>query len=91
MTGHRPTEEITMAATVGGAGAARSTPLLRVVRGDATEEEVAALVTLLAALGRAGAPPAPAPRRTEWNAPHRLHRRRPPHGPGGWRASAYPH
>ena len=65
-------------------------PFLRVVRGDATEEEVAALVAVLASLGSNRAAGRPAPRRTEWNAPHRLHRRLLPHGPGGWRASAFP-
>jgi acyl-CoA carboxylase epsilon subunit len=63
-------------------------PFLRVVRGDATPEEVAAVVAVLASL-RA---PAPAPKRRapEWNAPHRLVRRTLPHGPGGWRSSALP-
>ena len=63
-------------------------PFLRVVKGDPTPEELAALVSVLASLG---GPPTPAPRRTpEWNAPRRLHRAAEPHGPGGWRASALP-
>jgi hypothetical protein len=63
-------------------------PLLRVVKGDATPEEVAALVAVFAAL-RTEEPPArrPAP---AWAAPHRKVRRTLPHGPGGWRASALP-
>ncbi|NEN77048.1 acyl-CoA carboxylase subunit epsilon [Nocardioides zeae] len=64
-------------------------PLLRVVNGDATPEEVAAVVAVLAALG--GGAPAPAPRRTpEWSAPRRALRG--PHhaAPGAWRASGLP-
>jgi len=63
-------------------------PFLRVVKGDPTPEELAALVTVVASLGG----PAVAPRRTpEWNAPRRLHRDPQPHGPGGWRTSGLPH
>jgi hypothetical protein len=63
-------------------------PFLRVVRGDATPEEVAALVAVLGALR---APDRPAPRRTpEWSAHHRTVRRTLPHGPGGWRSSSLP-
>ncbi len=63
-------------------------PFLRVIRGDATPEEVAAVVAVLASL-RA---PAEAPKRSrpEWNAPHRLVRRTLPHGTGGWRSSGLP-
>ncbi|GAB3256996.1 acyl-CoA carboxylase subunit epsilon [Nocardioides dilutus] len=63
-------------------------PFLRVVRGDATEEELAALVTVLASVGGRPAPekrPAPA-----WAAHHRKVRVTLPHGPGGWRSSALP-
>ena len=63
-------------------------PLLQVVNADATPEEVAALVAVLASLGT---PTAPAPRRTpEWQARQRLLRATHPHGPGGWRASGLP-
>ena len=63
-------------------------PLLRVVRGDATPEEVAALVAVVASLGGQGEPPR---RRTpEWSAHHRKLRRSLPHGRGGWRSSALP-
>ncbi len=65
-----------------------SLPFLRVVRGDASPEEIAALVAVLSSLGGTEAPPAR--RRPEWNAPHRLVRRPLAHGPGGWRASALP-
>ena len=64
-------------------------PILRVVKGDATPEEVAALVAVVAALGSGGAEPPP--RRTpEWSAHHRKVRRTLPHGPGGWRSSGLP-
>ena len=64
-------------------------PLLRVVNGDATAEEIAALVAVFSALGSGEA--APAPRRTpEWQANHRRVRRPLNQGPGGWRSSALP-
>jgi hypothetical protein len=63
-------------------------PLLRVVRGAPSPEELAALVAVVASLGaRAAAPPRRTP---EWNAPRRLHRLPHHHGPDGWRASALP-
>lgn len=64
-------------------------PLLRVVRGDATPEELAALVAVVASLGNGGEPPkGPTP---AWSAHHRTMRRSLPHGPGGWRSSGLPH
>jgi Acyl-CoA carboxylase epsilon subunit len=63
-------------------------PFLRVVKGDPTPEELAALVTVLASLG--GPTTAPARRTPDWSAPRRLHRVVHPHGPGGWRASGLP-
>jgi hypothetical protein len=65
-----------------------ATPFLRVVKGDATEEEVAALVAVIGSLGSDAAParkPAPA-----WSAHHRKVRMTLPHGPGGWRSSGLP-
>lgn len=63
-------------------------PLLRVVNGDPSPEELAALVVVIAALG---SPAASTPRRTPvWNEPRRLHRVPQHHGPGGWRASGLP-
>jgi hypothetical protein len=65
-------------------------PLLRVINPDATPEEVAALVAVLAALGSA-ATAEPARRRTpEWSAHHRKVRTTHLHGPGGWRSSGSP-
>jgi hypothetical protein len=64
-------------------------PVLRVVKGDPTPEELGALVAVVAALG--GGPAAPATRRTPvWNAPARLQRRGLRHGPGAWRSSGLP-
>jgi hypothetical protein len=62
---------------------------LRLVRGDATPEEVAALMAVLsAASGRAEA--APAPRHTsQWASRERAVRRPVRPGPGAWRASAW--
>jgi hypothetical protein len=59
---------------------------LRIVRGDATPEEVAALVAVLAARGGGGEPPAEAPP-SEWARP-RPRRPLPSPGPGAWRAAA---
>ncbi|MGI8645123.1 MAG: acyl-CoA carboxylase epsilon subunit [Nocardioides sp.] len=64
-------------------------PVLRIITPDATDEEVAALVAVFAALGSATGDAAPSPR-PEWNAPHRLVRAAHPHGPGGWRGSGLP-
>ena len=64
--------------------------LLRVVRGDASPEEIAALVAVLTALGSgpAGSPPRAAS--SEWNSPHRLVRTPHVSGPDGWRSSSLP-
>ncbi|HEX3932584.1 MAG TPA: acyl-CoA carboxylase subunit epsilon [Nocardioides sp.] len=63
-------------------------PLLRVVRGDPTPEELAALVAVLAALSGPAAPPTRPV--AVWSAPRRLQRVVHPHGPAGWRASGLP-
>jgi acyl-CoA carboxylase epsilon subunit len=63
-------------------------PLLRVVQGDPTPDELAALVAVVASLSGPAAPPT---RRTPvWNAPARLQRRVLRHGPGAWRSSGLP-
>ena len=67
-------------------------PMLRIVRGDATAEEIAALVAVLSARTAAAtaAQNKPTPRRSEW-AGHQRRMRRPVHpSPNGWRASAFP-
>ena len=73
----------------GGSSETAPTPLLKIVSPNVTPEEVAALVTVLAALGTGE----PAPRRRtppEWQSPSRTVRRTLPHGPGGWRSSGLP-
>ena len=63
-------------------------PLLRVVKGDPTPEELAALVAVVAA--RASAAPRPAaPPRRRWTAPHLTLRRPITAGPDGWRGSRW--
>ena len=61
------------------------TPVLRVVRGDATAEELAALVAVLAA--RSGAPAEEPPPPSPWGRPQ-VRRPLPTPGPGAWRAAA---
>ncbi|MGH3282806.1 MAG: acyl-CoA carboxylase subunit epsilon [Trebonia sp.] len=69
-------------------------PFFRVVRGDVTPEEIAALVAVLTAVAAARSQLAgdakPAAVRTNWNAPARLLRAPVRPLPGGWRRSALP-
>jgi hypothetical protein len=71
-------------------------PYLRVVRGDATPGEIAALVAALAAVAAArsaaaaAALAARAPVRANWNARARMLRTPVHPAPGGWRRSALP-
>jgi hypothetical protein len=69
-------------------------PFLRVVRGDASPEEVAALVAVLTAIAAARARAAeeaqPAPVPSHWNAPARRLRAPLHPAPGAWRRSALP-
>ncbi|HNJ78993.1 MAG TPA: acyl-CoA carboxylase epsilon subunit [Marmoricola sp.] len=62
--------------------------VLRVITPNATAEEVAALVAVLAASGTS-TPSTPAPR-TTWAAPHRATRDVHHPRPGAWRVSALP-
>ncbi len=64
--------------------------MIKVVRGNPTPEELAAVVALLSAVGTPE-PPAPAPRRTGvWASPRALLRARHGYGPAGWLTSALP-
>jgi hypothetical protein len=62
-------------------------PLLRVVKGDPSPEELAALIAVVA--GRSAGEDAPAPERPLWGRPVLRGPLSP--GPGAWRASALPH
>jgi hypothetical protein len=64
-------------------------PVLRVVSPDATPEEVAALVAVLAALGQTDGD-APRRPRPAWSDPARGVRRTHRTGAGAWRASGLP-
>jgi hypothetical protein len=67
-------------------------PTLRLVRGEAGPEELAALLAVLSAHGGSeGAPDQPAPRIGRWADPASAVRRRLDPGPGAWRASGLPH
>lgn len=71
------------------------------VRGQASAEEVSAVVAIVAVLAAAEGADDPgqadghnsgsqASSRSPWSAPARMVRASQPHGPGGWRASASP-
>ena len=64
-----------------------SEPLLRVVRGDATPEEIAALIAVVTSRG-GDVEAEPGPTRSLWARP--ILRTSLPHGPGAWRASSLP-
>ena len=67
-----------------------SEPVLRVVKGDPTPEELAALITVIATRSAATAPAPEAERANNW-ATYWRNARTPFHpGPGQWRASAHP-
>jgi Acyl-CoA carboxylase epsilon subunit len=79
----------TVMASVEGDEGGPPRPVLRVVRGEPDDDELAALVTVVAALaGRSAVRPAPA--RSPWR--DRGRNIRPPigPGPGAWRASGLP-
>ncbi len=64
------------------------TPFLRIVRGEPSADELAALVAVLAARS-AASPPAPRPR-PAWSDPARRLGLRARPGSGAWRRSALP-
>lgn len=65
-------------------------PVLAIVRGNPSAEQVAALVAVLAARARPAAASPARNVRSEWSARSRLLRAPLVRGPGGWRASALP-
>jgi hypothetical protein len=65
-------------------------PLLRVVRGNPSDAELAALTAVVAAASVAKTPEKPKPR-TSWWGDHASSLRKPLHpGEGAWRASGFP-
>jgi hypothetical protein len=64
-------------------------PELRVVRGEPTDEELAALVAVMSTL-TAEPPRKPARPRSAWSDRRVLVRAALTHGPGAWRASGLP-
>ncbi|MEV5967957.1 acyl-CoA carboxylase subunit epsilon [Kribbella sp. NPDC051952] len=63
---------------------------IRVVKGDPTPEELAALITVIAARAAAPAPAAAPDRASNWATYWRNARTPFRPGPGQWRASAHP-
>jgi hypothetical protein len=63
--------------------------VIKVVRGNPTPEELAAVVALLSAVGTAGPDPTPRPTGA-WASPHLLLRTPHTYGPAGWLAPALP-
>ncbi|HET9255695.1 MAG TPA: acyl-CoA carboxylase subunit epsilon [Pseudonocardiaceae bacterium] len=66
------------------APSAEPPPEMRIIRGEPSDDELAALVTVLTELARAAAPD-PAGTRYGWADPAQRLRTSPPGGPGGWR------
>lgn len=64
-------------------------PVLRVVRGEPTDEELAALVAVVSTL-QAEEPSSDKPQRSAWSNRRVLVREPLAHGPGAWRASGFP-
>jgi hypothetical protein len=64
--------------------------LLRVTEGNPTPEELAAVVSVLAARLSTVTATGPTTARSEWGAPARKLRGIHRHSPGAWRASAWP-
>ncbi|MDQ5840222.1 MAG: acyl-CoA carboxylase subunit epsilon [Chloroflexota bacterium] len=63
---------------------------VHLVRGNASPEELAAIVAILATARGNGAPHPTSRRTSPWGSPGRMVRSPHSHGPGGWRASALP-
>jgi hypothetical protein len=79
----------------GGPAAGETSPeerraLFRIVRGEPSDEEVAALTAVLLAAASAARPAAGPPVRDRWSDPAARMRRPLTPGPGAWRASALP-
>ena len=62
----------------------------QVIKGEPTDEELAAVIMVLTSQAAAGAASRNSKLTPEWNAPHRSVRRSFEHGAGSWRRSALP-
>jgi Acyl-CoA carboxylase epsilon subunit len=71
-------------------GPAERPPVLRVIRGDATPEEIAAVVAALLSRAAVSDAPPPRPAPSAWADRSRLLRRPLHPGPDAWRRSALP-
>jgi Acyl-CoA carboxylase epsilon subunit len=81
--------------TDGAAGAAaeaetEAAATLRILRGEPTPEELAALLAVIATRAGSGGEAAPQPKVSAWTDRSRYVRPRLGLTPGGWRASAFP-
>jgi hypothetical protein len=65
-------------------------PVLRVIRGDATPEEIAALLAVVAARAAQAAPDTAPRTPAAWTDRGRAMRAPATPGPGAWRSSAWP-
>ena len=65
-------------------------PVLKLIKGNATEEELAALITVIAAMSTGAGQEKSAKPKSEWSAHHRKVRVTLRHGRGAWGASGLP-
>lgn len=84
------TEDTGTVATEAEQADAPARPVLRVVGGDPSPEDLAALTVVLAAASGGDEPASETGSRSAWNDPVRLVRRPVRPGPDGWRASTLP-
>ncbi|NUU23453.1 MAG: acyl-CoA carboxylase subunit epsilon [Streptomycetaceae bacterium] len=63
--------------------------MIKIVRGEPTPEELAAIVAVVAAKASGAGAAEPPAERSQWNAPQRLVRAPLHPGPGAWRASGW--
>ena len=94
MTDGAATKELSSVGTGMGAAEGRATPsaaqrpVLTVIRGEPTPEQLAALLAVVVARGSSGGAAAEPQARSLWATP--VLRGALAHGPGAWRASALP-
>ncbi|GEM_PF-722009 len=87
MTGQQTPDAANAVGTDAGASAAPA-PVIQVVRGNPAPEDIAAIVTVLAAASGGGEEPTPGPRLAGWGSRGPWTRPAHPRGPGWWRSAA---